>query len=114
MSVDRGVSFTSEVAERGTESLVEQSVKNPPKYLYPLNPPYAHMLIVVTFLVVNFFTKMNIARSPGGFQVPGVVQTNPTGLPELFKPTRDLNFDQEAEQMKFQNIKHKKTNINEY
>ena len=40
---------------------------------------------------------MNIARNPEGFQVPGVVQKNPTGLPELFKPTRDLNFEQEAE-----------------
>ena len=64
------------------------------------------MLIVVAFLVVNFFTKMNIARNPEGFQVPGVVQKNPTGLPELFKPTRDLNFEQKCEKMRFQNLKN--------
>ena len=59
------------------------------------------MLIVVAFLVVNFFTKMNIARNPEGFQVPGVVQMNPTGLPELFKPTRDKNKRQICEKMRF-------------
>ena len=31
-----------------------------------------------------FLTKMKIARNPEGFQVPGVVEMNPTGLPELF------------------------------
>ena len=72
------------------------------------------MLIVVAFLVVNFFTKMNIARNPEGFQVPGVVQKNPTGLPELFKPTRDLNFDQGAEKIYFIKQKSKKANLNEY
>ena len=40
---------------------------------------------------------MDIARNPEGFQVRGVMEMNPTGLPELFKPTRDLNFDQEGE-----------------
>ena len=59
------------------------------------------MLIVVAVLVVNFFTKMNIARNPEGFQVPGVVQMNPTGLPELFKPTRDKNVEQKCENMRF-------------
>ena len=29
---------------------------------------------------------------------------NPTGLPELSKPLRDLNFDQKREQLKFQNF----------
>ena len=62
---------------------------------------YAHILVVVVFLVVNFFTKMNIARNPEGFQVPGVVQMNPTGLPELFKPTNDKNKRQICEKMRF-------------
>ena len=48
------------------------------------------MQVLVTFLLVNFFTNMDIARNPEGFQVPGVVETNPTSLPELFKPSRDL------------------------
>ena len=30
---------------------------------------------------------------------------NPTGLPELSKPLRDLNFDQKREKLKFQNFK---------
>ena len=29
---------------------------------------------------------------------------NPTGLPELSKPLRDLNFDQKCEKLKFQNF----------
>ena len=65
---------------------------------------YAHIEVLVTFLLVNFFTKMNIARNPEGFQVPGVVQKNPTGLPELFKPTRDLNVEEKCEKLKFQNF----------
>ena len=40
---------------------------------------------------------MNIARNPEGFQVPGVVQMNLTGLPELFKPTREKNKRQICE-----------------
>ena len=55
------------------------------------------MLIVVAFLVVNFFTKMVIARNPGGVQVPGVLQMNPTGPPELFQPSRDLNNSQKVD-----------------
>ena len=31
-----------------------------------------------------FFTKVKIARNPEGFQVPEVMDMNPTGLPELF------------------------------
>ena len=58
---------------------------------------YAHMLIVVAFLVVNFFTKMVIARNPGGVQVPGSLQMNPTGPPELFQPSRDLNNSQKVD-----------------
>ena len=45
---------------------------------------YAQNLILVIVLPVNFFTKMKIARNHEGFQVPGVVEMNPTGLPELF------------------------------
>ena len=46
--------------------------------------PYAHIEVLVTFLLVNFFTKMVITRNPGGVQVPGWVKMNPTGPPELF------------------------------
>ena len=56
------------------------------------------MLIIVAFLVVNFFTKMVIARNPGGIQIPGSLQMNPTAPPELFQPSRDLNNRQEVEQ----------------
>ena len=47
---------------------------------------------------------MDITRNPEGFQVPGVVEMNPTSLPELSKPLRDLNFDQKREKLKFQNF----------
>ena len=49
---------------------------------------------------------MDITRNPEGFYVPGVVEMNPTGLPELSKPLRDLNFDQKREKLKFQNFKN--------
>ena len=42
------------------------------------------MQVLVTFLLVNLFTKVKIARNPEGFQVPEVMDMNPTGLPELF------------------------------
>ena len=35
---------------------------------------------------------------------------NPTGLPELSKPLRDLNFDQKREKLKFQNFEKKSKN----
>ena len=35
--------------------------------LEPSKPLYAHMQVVVAFFVVNFFTKMYIARNPEGF-----------------------------------------------
>ena len=35
---------------------------------------------------------------------------NPTGLPELSKPLRDLNFDQKRETMRFQNLKRNSKN----
>ena len=43
---------------------------------------------------------------------------NPTGLPELSKPLRDLNLDQKCEKLKFQNFeknqKIKKKNRHDY
>ena len=35
---------------------------------------------------------------------------NPIDLPELFKPTRDLNFEQKCEKLKFQFKKKSKKN----
>ena len=55
----------------------------------------------LTFLLVNFFTKMNIARTPGGFQVPGVAEMHPTGLPQLFRHLSNLNNSQKCEKMQF-------------
>ena len=70
-------------------------------FCFPLFFIYAQILILVNLILVNLFTKMDIARNPGGGQVPGVVQMNPTGLPELFKPTRDQNKRQKCEKMRF-------------
>ena len=49
---------------------------------------------------------MNIARTPEGFQVPGVAEMNPTGLPELFRHLSNLNNSQKCEKMQF-NISQK-------
>ena len=44
---------------------------------------------------------MNIARTPEGFQVPGVAEMNPTGLPQLFRHLSNLNNSQKCEKMQF-------------
>ena len=51
-----------------------------------------------------FFTKMKIARNPEGFQVPGVVEMNPTVLPELFQHPSNLNHSQKCETKQFWTI----------
>ena len=51
---------------------------------------YAHIEIVVTFLVVNFFGFLVITRDHGSFEGRHWVEILPAGLPELFKPSRDL------------------------
>ena len=48
------------------------------------NDYYAQILIVVTLIVVTFFGFLDITRPHEVRQVPGVVEMNPTGLPELF------------------------------
>ena len=48
------------------------------------------MLIIVTFLVVNIFVFLVITRDHGSFEGLHQVEILPTGLPELFKPARDL------------------------
>ena len=40
---------------------------------------------------------MVITRNHGVGQVPGVVEMNPTDLPDLFKPLRDLNTSQKTQ-----------------
>ena len=61
---------------------------------------YTRNLKLVNCLLVNFFTKMAIARNPEGFQVPGVVGINPTGLPELFQHPSNLNDSQKFEKIR--------------
>ena len=48
------------------------------------------MLIVVTFLVVNFFGFFVIARDHGSFEGRHEVEILPLSLPELSKTSRDL------------------------
>ena len=47
---------------------------------------YAHIEVVVTFLVVNFFGFLVITRHHGSFEGRHLVEILPTGLPELSKP----------------------------
>ena len=51
---------------------------------------YAHMEIVVVLIVVKFEGSLVITRDHGSFESRHQVEILPTGLPELFKPARDL------------------------
>ena len=51
---------------------------------------YAHMLIVVAFLVVKIFGFWVITRHHGSLARTHLVEILPTDLPELSKPSRDL------------------------
>jgi len=51
---------------------------------------YGHMLIVVAFLVVNFFVVLVITLHHGFVEGHHKVDIFPRGFPKLFKPTRDL------------------------
>ena len=51
---------------------------------------YAHIEVLVTFLLVNFLGFLVITRDHGSFGGRHQVEILPTGLPELFKPARDL------------------------
>ena len=51
---------------------------------------YAKTLILVDFLLINFFTEMIISRDHKAGEVPEYVEINPTSLPELSKPSRNL------------------------
>ena len=52
---------------------------------------YAQTLILVTCLLVNCFLGFSvISRDHGSFEGRHLVEMNPTSLPELSKPSRDL------------------------
>ena len=51
---------------------------------------YAHIKVVVAFLVVNFFGFLVIARNPPNEFWRKLVEILPPGLPELSKPSRNL------------------------
>ena len=51
---------------------------------------YAHIEVLVTFFLVNFFGSLVITRDHGSFEGRHLVEMNPTSLPELSKPSRDL------------------------
>ena len=46
--------------------------------------------LFVDFLLVNFFGFLVITRDHGSFEGRHLVEMNPTSLPELSKPSRDL------------------------
>ena len=47
---------------------------------------YAHIEVVVAFLVVNFFSFLVRNRKDATFERRHQVEMNPTDLPQLFKP----------------------------
>ena len=61
----------------------------------------AHIEVLVTFLLVNFFSFLVITRSHGLRIGPNLVLILPTGLPELFQQPRTLYNSQKVEILKF-------------
>ena len=51
---------------------------------------YTQNLILVILILVNFVGFLVITRDHGSFEGRHSVEIFPTGLPELFKPSRDL------------------------
>ena len=63
---------------------------------------YAHIEVLVTFLLVNFFSFLVITRSHELRIGPNLVQILPMGLPELFQQPRTLYNSQKVEILKSQ------------
>ena len=57
--------------------------------LCPLKGLYAQNLILVNLILVNF-VFLGITRHRGSYEGRHLVEMNPTSLPELSKPSRDL------------------------
>ena len=75
---------------RITKANTRDTQKNKQKRKIRNKLNYAHIEVLVTFLLVNFFGFLVITRDHGSFEVRHYVEILPTGLPELSKPSRDL------------------------
>ena len=77
-------STCSQFAWHLSETYSRNIPKPPPNH----SKPYAHMLIAVAFLVVNFFSFLVIAPSHQLQSARKWVEMLPTSLPDLPRPTR--------------------------
>ena len=75
---------------------------NPFTGLYLLMHLYAHIEVLVTFLLVKKLSFFVITRSHGLRIGPNLVQILPMGLPELFQQPRTLYNSQKVEILKSQ------------
>ena len=71
---------------------------------------YAHIEVLVTFLLVIFFGFLVITRSHEDVYGRNLVEIDPTSLPQLSKQLRDLKNSQKPEKNEIQNFKNIENN----
>ena len=70
---------------------------------------YAHIEVLVIFLLVNFFSFLVIARNRSDVYGRNLVEIDPTSLPQLSIQLRDQKNIKKTEQTEIQNFGGKKT-----
>ena len=65
---------------------------------------YAHIEVLVTFLLVKKFSFLVIARNRSDVYGRNLVEIDPTSLPQLSKQLRDQNNSQKTEKTEIQNF----------
>ena len=75
---------------------------------------YAHMQVVVAFLVVKFYSFLAITRLHELRIGRNIMQIDPTGPPELFQQPRSLDNSREVEKSEISKIQKSSKKVNDY
>ena len=99
-----GSLYLDRQADRQTGSRPTGSRQTGPRQTGEHKSLYAHIKIVVAFLVVNFFGFLDIARTGSLGFGRHLVEIFPTSLPQLSKQLRDQNNSQKQWKNEIQNF----------